>query len=67
MKEKLYESLADLLNARSVITLMIFGTACLLTVLGKPIPPLLDIGCKALFGIWFGEKAWKYIKEGGAK
>lgn len=67
MKDKIYESFADLLNARSVLTIMVFGTACYLSLQGKPIPSLIDIGCKALFGVWFGEKAWGYIKNGGQR
>ena len=67
MKEKLYESIADLLNARSILTLMVFGSACYLSIIQKPIPPLLEKGCFGLFTVWFGEKFWKYIKNGGVK
>lgn len=67
MKEKIYESIADLLKTRSVLTIIVFGTACYLASQGKPIPPTIDLGCKALFGVWFGEKAWSYIKNGNAK
>lgn len=69
MKEKIYESLADLINARSVITLLVFGSACFLAIKQKPIPELLQQGCYGLFTVWFGEKFFGYINliKGGQK
>lgn len=68
MKDKIYESIADLLNARSVITLLVFGSACYLCVKQKPVPELLQQGCYGLFTVWFGEKFWGFISamKGGA-
>ena len=52
----------DFLSVRSVITLLIFGTACFLVLKEKSIPPLLQKGCEGLFLVWFGEKIIKYFK-----
>ena len=65
MNDKIVNSLADLIKTRSVITILVFFTACILAIMGKPIPDLIALGCKGLFGVWFGEKAWAYIKNGG--
>ena len=64
MNEKIAESIADTIKTRSLLTLGVFATACLLALLNKPIPLLLDLACKGLFGVWFGEKAIGYIKNG---
>jgi len=63
MKDKFYESVAGLLSPRSIITLLVFGSACWLSIRQQPITPLLEKGCYGLFTVWFGEKFWGFIKE----
>ncbi len=60
--DKIYSSIAELLKPRSVITLMVFGTACILALTVQPIPVLIDWGCRGLFGFWFAEKTVGLIK-----
>lgn len=57
------ESIGALISPRSVLTIMVFATTCVLLLHEKTIPPLLDLGCKAFFAVWFGEKALKVRKE----
>ena len=64
MNEKIATSIADLIKTRSVLTLLVFGTICVLALTGKQIPDLLALGGKVLMGVWFGEKAWTYIRNG---
>lgn len=57
----------DLLTARTILTAMFFITTCKLFWFQQPIPSLLEKIVGGLIIIWFGEKAIKYIKNGGAK
>lgn len=54
---------ADLLKARTILTGIFFITYCLLCFFVKPIPPLLEKIVLGLLGVWFGEKAIKWIEE----
>jgi len=54
---------ADLLKARTIITLVFSLTFCILCIIAKPIPQTLDWIVKAFIGFWFGEKILKYIIE----
>lgn len=67
MNDKIQASIAELLKPRSVLTIMVFLTACILSLNRLPIPALISDGCKGLFIVWFGEKALKYLKNGGAQ
>lgn len=58
---------ADLVKARTIITLVFSGTYCSLCVMQKPIPPTLEKIVLGFILFWFGEKIVKYIKNNGGK
>lgn len=63
MGDKIQQSISELLKPRSIITLIVFSTACALTLMSKPIPDLIARGCEGLFVVWFGEKVLDRFKK----